>query len=82
MGERASQALAPQAAELAAELGPEVDIDFSGERPVIAQEFVVQDLENPEDRERALSWLQERTNAFINALRPRIRSALRDLAEE
>ncbi|ESY08585.1 hypothetical protein X753_07630 [Mesorhizobium sp. LNJC399B00] len=81
-GERASRALAPQAKELAEELGPGVTIDFAADRPVIAQDFTVQDLENPEDRERALNWLQERTNAFINALRPRIRSALRDLTEE
>jgi hypothetical protein len=82
VGERASQALAAQADELAAELGPGVTIDFGGERPVIAQELAVQDLEEPGDRARALAWLQERTNAFINALRPRIRSAVRDLADE
>ncbi|PBB18859.1 hypothetical protein FJ420_06825 [Mesorhizobium sp. B3-1-3] len=82
VGERASKALAPQAEELAAELGPGVTIDFEGDRPIIAQDFTVRDLENPEDRERALNWLQERTNAFVNALRPRIRSALRDLVEE
>ncbi|MDX8481551.1 hypothetical protein RFN28_24260 [Mesorhizobium sp. VK24D] len=72
VGERASKALASEAEELAAELGPDVTIDFAGDRPVIAQDFTVQDLEKPEDRARALNWLQERTNAFINALRPRI----------
>lgn len=82
VGERASKALAAQADELAAELGPGVTIDFGGERPVIAQELTVQDLEEPGERARALAWLQERTNAFINALRPRIRSALRDLVDE
>ncbi|WP_296745748.1 hypothetical protein [Mesorhizobium sp.] len=82
VGERASKALAPQAEELAAELGPGVNIDFEGDRPIIAQDFTVKDLESPEDRARALNWLQERTNAFVNALRPRIRSALRDITDE
>ncbi|MGO4389060.1 hypothetical protein AB4Y85_16135 [Microvirga sp. 2YAF29] len=82
VGERASKALAAHADELADELGREVTIDFDRERPVVEQVYSVQDLEDPEDRARAIAWLQERTNAFINALRPRIRSALRDLAEE
>ncbi|WP_324750979.1 hypothetical protein SH591_06200 [Sphingomonas sp. LY54] len=82
VGERASKALAAHADELAEELGPGVTIDFGGDRPVIAEDFAVQDLEDPADRARALAWLQERTNAFINALRPRIRSALQDLADE
>ncbi|MDG4889987.1 MULTISPECIES: hypothetical protein [unclassified Mesorhizobium] len=39
VGERASKALAPQAEELAAELGPGVTIDFAGDRPIIAQDY-------------------------------------------
>jgi hypothetical protein len=74
--------LAAYADELADELGPDVTIDFDGDRPIIEQVFNVQDLEAPADRARTIAWLQERTNAFINALRPRIRSALRDLTEE
>lgn len=80
VGEKAAKALAEQAAEIAAELGPGVVINFERERPEISQEFAVTDLEDPADRAAALSWLQERTNAFVNALRPRIRSALRDMA--
>lgn len=82
VGERAAQELATHAAELAAELGPGATIDFAKDRPDIADELSVHDLEDPADRARALAWLQERTNAFVNALRPRIRSALRDLAPE
>jgi hypothetical protein len=82
VGERAAQELVTHASELEAELGPDATVDFRSERPVIAQEFAVNDLENSEDRDRALSWLRERTNAFVNALRPRIRSVLRDLAGE
>lgn len=79
-GERAAQELAPFADDLRSELGPEAVVDFAEERPNISQEFAVPDLENPEDRGVAIAWLQERTNAFVNALRPRIRSALHDLA--
>jgi hypothetical protein len=82
VGERASKALAPHAEELRAELGPDATIDFESDRPIIAEDLVVSDLENPEDRDRALTWLQERTNTFINALRPRIRSALGELSNE
>jgi hypothetical protein len=80
VGEQASRALAVHADEIAAELGPGATINFGGERPVIAQDLTVKDLEDLEERARAIAWLQERTNAFINAIRPRIRSALRDLA--
>lgn len=82
VGERASQELATYASDLAAELGPEATIDFTRDRPMISQEFAVLDLEEPTDRARALKWLQDRTNVFVNALRPRIRSILRDLAAE
>jgi hypothetical protein len=35
-------------------------------------------LEQPEVRERAFSWLAERVNAFVNVLRPRMRSTAAD----
>ncbi|HEX8166272.1 MAG TPA: hypothetical protein VF601_10860 [Beijerinckiaceae bacterium] len=81
VGEQASRALAEHADEIAAELGPGATVNFGGERPVIAQDLTVKDLEDPDERARAIAWLQDRTNAFINTLRPRIRSALRDLAD-
>lgn len=82
VGERAAQELATYATALAEELGPGATIDFTQDRPEIADELSVLDLEDPADRTRALEWLQDRTNAFVNALRPRIRSILRDLAAE
>lgn len=82
VGERAAQELATYATALADELGPGATIDFTQDRPEIADEMSVLDLEDPADRTRALEWLQDRTNAFVNALRPRIRSILRDLAAE
>jgi hypothetical protein len=35
-------------------------------------------LDQPEVRERAFRWLAERTNTFVNVLRPRVRSAAAD----
>ena len=56
-------------------------VDFSLDWPDISQQHAVRDLESSEARAEAIAWLQERTNAFVNALRPRIRSALRGIAE-
>jgi hypothetical protein len=81
VGERAAQALAEQASEIRAELGPDATIDFSGEKPIVSERFEVPDIESDDGRAKALAWLQDRTNAFVNTLRPRIRSALHELAE-
>ncbi|HEV7326216.1 MAG TPA: hypothetical protein VGN91_14220 [Bosea sp. (in: a-proteobacteria)] len=82
VGERASQGLVTYADELATELGPNATINFKPDRPEVEQALAVNDLEDPTDRARALKWLQDRTNVFVNALRPRIRSILRDLAAD
>lgn len=74
IGERIMGLLACQAAALREEL-PGATIDFSGDRPVISQSYAVSDIDDPASRTEAIVWLQERTNAFINALRPRVRSA-------
>lgn len=80
-GERASRLLADQAHEIAEELGG-ATVDFSKDRPDVSQRYVVRNLEDPSERGKALNWLRERTNAFINCLRPRIRSALKELSIE
>lgn len=82
IGERAMQALEPDAAKIQEELGPTAKVDFSVDRPSIHEDFAVNVLEDPADRAVAIAWLQKRTNDFVNVLRPRIRAALRDLAEE
>lgn len=46
--------------------------------PVIGDVLYPGDLNDPEVRARALDWLAERTNTFINVLRPRVRSAAVD----
>jgi hypothetical protein len=80
-GERASVMLAEQAKEIAAELEG-ATVDFSQPRPDISQRYVVRDLDDHAERQRAIAWLQQKTNAFINCLRPRIRSALIGLGQE
>ena len=82
VGARAARAIADQADAIRRELGSGAAVDFSPNRPNISQQHAVRDLESPEARAEAIAWLQERTNAFVNALRPRIRSVLREFAKE
>lgn len=82
VGERASQLIENQRDEIQDELGSEATVDFGQDRPDISQSLTVGDLEDPADRQRAIGWLQERTNTFVNSLRPRIRAALREIEEE
>lgn len=81
IGERAHQSLRYFEEDLKKELGPSAIVDFEPEKPVVADEFEVNDLESQADREAAIAWLRERVNVFVNALRPRIRRALRDLGD-
>jgi hypothetical protein len=76
------RAIADQADEIRRELGAGAVVDFTLDRPNISQQHGVRDLESPEGRTESIIWLQERTNAFINALRPRIRSALREMIDD
>lgn len=80
-GERASQLLASDEEAIKRELGRGAIVDFGEERPDISESYTVSDLESADGRASAIAWLQERTNSFVNALRPRIRSALNELGE-
>jgi hypothetical protein len=40
--------------------------------------MTVRSLADPDDRARAFAWLAERVNAFVNVMRPRVRSAAAD----
>jgi hypothetical protein len=46
--------------------------------PFITDSIRAGDLDDPNVRARAFEWLAERTNTFINVLRPRVRSAAAD----
>lgn len=78
IGERVAWLLADQAEALKAEL-PEATIDFSGEKPQVWQRIRIPNFDEPSSRAAAIEWLQTRTNEFVNALRPRVRSALQQL---
>jgi hypothetical protein len=52
------------------------------ERLLIHDEKAAGPLAVPANREQALHWLRSRSNDFVNALRPRIRTAAADIAEE
>lgn len=80
VGERAARALEGQATELATELQT-ATVDFSKDRPDISEQRAIGNLDRPAGRDVAIKWLQERTNSFINALRPRIRSAIKEFGE-
>lgn len=47
-------------------------------RPTVANSLSVGSLAQAEVRERAFAWLAERVNTFVNAIRPRLRSAAAD----
>jgi len=78
IGERVMRLLADQAEALRKEL-PGATIEFTGDKSNIFQNYNVGNLDDPSIRADAAAWLQERTNAFGNALRPRVRSVLREL---
>lgn len=46
--------------------------------PLISDALSPGNLDDPAIRSRAFDWLTERTNTFINVLRPRVRSASAD----
>lgn len=82
VGEQASRLLGQYEDQIRRELGTGSIVDFSSDRPVISDRLIVDDLDSDEGRARTLSWLQQRTNDFINALRPRLRAILADLEKE
>lgn len=59
------------------ELGPGSELRRDKyDRPRIIDAYSAGPLADAEVRKRAFSWLSERVNAFVNALRPRVRSAV------
>lgn len=78
-GEYAMRAVAEQWEQVQAELGGNAQLVGTDDRPQIRSSRSFGDLEKPEVRKAAFAWLSERVNAFVNALRPRVRSAVADL---
>ena len=60
-----------------AELGGNATIQPEGQYK-ISEARTFGSLDDPEVRKRAFEWLRMRLNAFVNVLRPRMRSAAAD----
>lgn len=84
VGQAAARALVEHERALRRELGSDTLIDFAQEYdngfPRIYDGMSVESLDDEQDRTFAFEFLRRRTNDFVNALRPRIRAALDDLA--
>ncbi|WP_413060865.1 hypothetical protein ACLN6N_13375 [Sphingomonas carotinifaciens] len=79
-GEIAMLAAAEDWAMLKEELGGSAAIVETKGRPRITEYRAVGDLTNAQVRVAAFDWLRQRTNVFVNVLRPRIRSVIADLS--
>lgn len=79
IGETAANAIAEEWNTLKDELGPDsrLTVDRYG-RPRVAATMTVASLDNESDRRDAFVWLADKVNAFVNALRPRVRSIVAD----
>ena len=78
-GEYAAATIAQDWSSLQPQLGGAAALwkDSYG-RPKIGELHAFSNLEDPGQRERAFAWLAERVNAFVNVLRPLVRSAVDD----
>ena len=79
-GEAAMYSAADEWESIREELGGSAKLLENKGRPRITEFRVVGDLTSPGVRSAAFEWLRERVNAFVNVLRPRVRSAVADLA--
>ena len=82
VGERAAEAIAEDWDNVKPLLGGTAHLNRKDGRPRIGDVFSPGPLDNPDVRARAYDWLAERTNTFINVLRPRVRSAVADQIEQ
>lgn len=84
VGERAVRRIVEEEwDEIRTELGGTVQLlKDKMDRLLVQDEISVGPLALPANREQALQWLRARSNDFINALRPRVRTAAADLSED
>jgi hypothetical protein len=80
-GEYAMQVMVDALPDLREELGPTVYVDKKEGRERLADSQKYENLEDPAQRAAAFEWLNERVNTFVNVLRPRVRSAVKDYEE-
>jgi len=77
-GDFAMRAIAEDWETVGPLLGGTATLTEKDGRPRIGDAFRPGPLDDPEVRGRAFDWLADRTNTFINVLRPRVRSAAAD----
>lgn len=82
VGHQALKRLAKELDDLRKEMGDGIQIRNDGPRPLIEESRQFAPLSSETQRSQAIFWLRERTNAFVNAFRPRVRSIADDIAGE
>jgi hypothetical protein len=63
------------------ELGGTAELFVRDNKERIGDSLAVGSLSDPEIRKQAFEWLRKRTNDFVNVLRPRIRTACKELED-
>ena len=76
VGQRASDAVVENWDEYERQIGGRVRVIERRGRRLISDELIVDDLLSDEGSARAVAWLKERLNAFVNVLRPAIRATV------
>jgi hypothetical protein len=78
-GAYAMQSIVDDWREITEELGGNAQLSINADgRSTIIETLVAGPLDQPDVRGRAFAWLAERTNTFVNVMRPRVRSAVAD----
>jgi len=80
-GERARLALVEEGAAITALLGGEARVQVLRGIPTIMDSRMTGSLADATARREAFNWLRERTNMFVNVLRPRVRSMTVDFLQ-
>jgi hypothetical protein len=79
IGEYVVRTIADDWEHVSGELGPDAKLATRTDgRPYILASRVFGDLNDADIRKRAFVWLADQTNRFVNAVRPRVRSAVAD----
>jgi hypothetical protein len=80
LGDTAANVIADDFENIREMLGGNASLIMRNDRRYISDRCVFEDLDTPEGRVKAYKWLAERTNTFVNVLRPRVRSVVADLS--
>lgn len=83
IGERAVRRVAEESEAICRELGGTATVEINRDGKLsIVDRLMISNLNDPQDRAKAIAWLAARTNDFVNVIRPRIKSAVVEFSEE